>query len=93
MESAGKYWISIYNILESTCKIVLAHPKCVKAIRGKKTDKKDAKGIADIFKENELYNAELYAHSNTPPERRSVSAEEAIFILQRQDCLVIPSAT
>lgn len=50
MESTGKYWIPIYNILESDCKIVLAHPKYVKAIRGKKTDKKDAKWIADIFK-------------------------------------------
>ena len=50
MESTGKYWIPIYNILESTCNIVLAHPKYVKAIRGKKTDKRDAKWIADIFK-------------------------------------------
>ena len=50
MESTGKYWIPIYNVLEPTCKIVLAHPKYVKAIRGKKTDKKDAKWIADIFK-------------------------------------------
>ena len=50
MESTGKYWIPIYNILEHTCNIVLAHPKYVKAIRGKKTDKKDAKWIADIFK-------------------------------------------
>ena len=50
MESTGKYWIPVYNILEDTCTIVLAHPKYVKAIRGKKTDKKDAKWIADIFK-------------------------------------------
>ena len=50
MESTGIYWIPIYNILEASCKIVLAHPKYVKAIRGKKTDKKDAKWIADIFK-------------------------------------------
>ena len=50
MESTGKYWIPIYNILEPSCNIVLAHPKYVKAIRGKKTDKKDAKWIADIFK-------------------------------------------
>lgn len=42
--------IPVYNILETTCIIVLAHPKYVKAIRGKKTDKKDAKWIADIFK-------------------------------------------
>ena len=50
MESTGKYWIPIYNILEHTCNIVLAHPKYVKAILGKKTDKRDAKWIADIFK-------------------------------------------
>lgn len=50
MESTGKYWIPVYNILELTCKVVLTHPKYVKAIRGKKTDAKDAKWIADIFK-------------------------------------------
>ena len=50
MESTGKYWIPVFNILEATCKITLAHPKYVKAIRGKKTDKKDAKWIADLFK-------------------------------------------
>jgi len=50
MESTGKYWIPIFNVLETSCTIVLAHPKYVKAIRGKKTDKKDAKWIADLFK-------------------------------------------
>ena len=43
MESTGKYWIPVYNVLENDCSIVLAHPKYIKAIRGKKTDKKDAK--------------------------------------------------
>ena len=61
MESTGKYWIPIYNILEATCNIVLAHPKYVKAIRGKKTDKRDAKWIADIFKHD------LVAGSFIPP--------------------------
>ena len=50
MESTGKYWIPVYNILEPTCNLVLAHPKYLKAIKGKKTDKRDAKWIADIFK-------------------------------------------
>lgn len=50
MESTGKYWIPVYNILEESCNICLAHPKYVKAIRGKKTDKKDAQWIADLFK-------------------------------------------
>lgn len=50
MESTGKYWIPVYNVLEQKCAITLAHPKYVKAIRGKKTDKKDAKWIADLYK-------------------------------------------
>lgn len=50
MESTGKYWIPVFNILEDTCRVVLAHPKYLKAIRGKKTDKKDARWIADLFK-------------------------------------------
>jgi transposase len=61
MESTGKYWIPVYNILEKSCSIVLAHPKYVKAIRGKKTDKKDAKWIADLFKHD------LISGSYMPP--------------------------
>ena len=61
MESTGKYWIPVYNVLEEKCTIVLAHPKYVKAIRGKKTDKKDAKWIADLFKHD------LVAGSFMPP--------------------------
>ena len=61
MDSTGKYWIPVYNVLENDCTIVLAHPKYVKAIRGKKTDKKDAKWIADLFKHD------LVAGSFMPP--------------------------
>ena len=61
MESTGKYWIPVFNILEKECSIVLAHPKYVKAIRGKRTDKKDAKWIADLFKHD------LVAGSFMPP--------------------------
>ena len=61
MESTGKYWIPVFNILETACNITLAHPKYVKAIRGKKTDKKDAQWIADLFKHD------LVAGSFIPP--------------------------
>jgi len=43
MESTGKYWIPVFNILETHMHAVLTHPKYVKAIKGKKTDKRDAK--------------------------------------------------
>lgn len=62
MESTGKYWIPVHNILEKRdIRITLAHPKYVKAIRGKKTDKKDAQWIADLFKHD------LVAGSFMPP--------------------------
>jgi len=57
MESTGKYWHPVFNILENTCKVVIAHPKYVKAIRGKKTDKKDAKWIADLFKHDMIVSS------------------------------------
>lgn len=49
MESTGKYWIPVFNILETHMHVVLTHPKYVKAIKGKKTDKRDAKWIANLF--------------------------------------------
>ena len=53
MESTGKYWFPIHNILEESCHschMVVSHPKFVKAIKGKKTDRKDAQWITDLFK-------------------------------------------
>lgn len=50
MESTGKYWIPIFNILESHMHVILTHPKYVRAIKGKKTDKRDAKWIANLFR-------------------------------------------
>lgn len=50
MESTGKYWIPVYNVLEDKINICLTHPKYVKAIKGKKTDKKDSKWICELFK-------------------------------------------
>ena len=50
MESTGKYWIPIFNVLENKFNVCLTHPKYVKAIKDKKTDKKDSKWICDLFK-------------------------------------------
>ena len=49
MESTGKYWIPVFNVLEKTCNVVLAHPKYTKPQKGNKTDRKDAKWICDLF--------------------------------------------
>ena len=49
LESSGKYWIPVFNILEKTCLVTLAHPKYTKPQKGNKTDVKDAKWICDLF--------------------------------------------
>jgi len=40
--------------------------------------------IYNILKKGKPYNPDLCRKSDTPPEHRNVSVEEAIFILQRQ---------
>ncbi len=63
MESTGKYWIPLFNILEqSKIHVLLTHPMYVRAIKGKKTDKKDSKWIADLFKHD------LVTSSFIPPQ-------------------------
>ncbi|MBR1597930.1 MAG: IS110 family transposase [Lachnospiraceae bacterium] len=50
MESTGKYWIPVFNILEKNdIWVTLSHPKYTKPIKGNKTDRKDAKWICDLY--------------------------------------------
>ena len=49
MESSGRYWIPVYNALETTCNVVVSHPKYTKPQKGNKTDRKDARWICDLF--------------------------------------------
>ena len=50
MESTGVYWKPIWNILESTCRLLLANPQRIKGIPGRKTDTKDAEWIAQLHR-------------------------------------------
>ena len=50
MESTGKYWVPVFNLLEDTIRITVANPKWVKAVKGNKDDKKDSKWIGDLFR-------------------------------------------
>lgn len=61
MESTGKYWHPVFNVLEHDCEIVVANPKYVKGIRGKKTDKKDSIWLCDLHKHG------LFPSSFIPP--------------------------
>ena len=50
MESTGKYWIPVFNILEkNNIWVTLSHPKYTKPMKGNKTDRKDARWICDLY--------------------------------------------
>ena len=50
MESTGKYYIPIYNVLEGfISNVVVANPKWVKCIKGEKYDNKDANHHKKIY--------------------------------------------
>ena len=51
MESTGKYWVPVFNVLEKRgVRVVIANPKWVKAVKGNKDDTKDSKWIGDLFR-------------------------------------------
>ena len=51
MESTGKYWVPVFNVLERRgIQVVIANPKWVKAVKGNKDDTKDSKWIGDLFR-------------------------------------------
>jgi transposase len=51
MESTGKYWVPVFNILEDyNIRVTIANPKWVKAVKGNKDDTKDSKWIGDLFR-------------------------------------------
>ncbi len=55
MESTGKYQIPVFNVLEDEINVFVVHPKYTKAIKGKKTDKKDSKWIVMRSSERNRY--------------------------------------
>ncbi|WP_248925012.1 IS110 family transposase [Paenibacillus hamazuiensis] len=61
MESTGIFWQPVYNVLEASCTITLANAAHIKAIKGRKTDMKDAQWIA------ELHRCDLIRGSFVPP--------------------------
>ena len=50
MESTGKYWGPVFNILEERgIRVTIANPKWVMAVKGNKDDTKDFKWSGDLF--------------------------------------------
>jgi transposase len=66
MESTGVYWWPVWNVLEGQgFRLLLVNPAQVKALQGRKSDKRDAKRIAEF-----LQDGRLDASFVPPPEIR-----------------------
>ena len=50
MESTGKNWIPVFNLLEDEINVTIANPKWVQAVKGNKDDTKISKWIGDLFR-------------------------------------------
>lgn len=48
MESTGVYWKPVFNLLESSVKVVLVNAQHVKALPGRKTDVQDSEWLAEL---------------------------------------------
>src|SRR5258707_6745738 len=49
LESTGEFWKPVFNLLEGTCEVWLLNAQHIKAVRGRKTDVKDAQWIAELL--------------------------------------------
>ena len=55
MESTGVYWRPVWNVLEEHgFVLVLANPQQVKALHGRKSDKRDSRRIAEFLQDRRL---------------------------------------
>jgi transposase len=55
MESTGVYWMPVWNVLEDPAfTLLLANPQQLKALQGRKSDRRDAKRIAEFLQDRRL---------------------------------------
>ncbi len=50
MESTGVYWKPVFNILESSCELIVVNARHVKQVPGRKTDKADCAWLASLLR-------------------------------------------
>jgi len=67
IESTGVYWKPVFNLLEDKLEVILVNPEHVRALRGRKTDVKDAERLADLLRHDLLQPSFI-----PPPEIREL---------------------
>lgn len=80
MESTGKYWVPVFNVLEDFINVTVANPKWVKAVKGNKDDTKDSKWIGDLFRLG------LVPNSFIPPKPIRILREYTRYLYKLTSC-------
>lgn len=65
MEATGAYWMPVYAALEGAFELEVANPLQIKTLRGQKTDRKDARWIAEQVRHGRIKRSFV-----PPPEFR-----------------------
>lgn len=50
MESTGVYWKPVFNVLETSCELILVNARHIKQVPGRKTDKADSAWLASLLR-------------------------------------------
>jgi transposase len=50
LEATGVYWKPVYNLLEDRFTVLVVNPEHIKALAGRKTDRKDAERLAQLLR-------------------------------------------
>lgn len=54
MEGTGVYWKPVSNLLEGSCEVLVVNAQHIQVVPGRKTDTKDAEGMADLLPQGRL---------------------------------------
>ena len=70
IESTGKYWVPVFNLLEDDINVTIANPKWVKAVKGNKDDAKDSRLFRSLKKSDSAFESiEGYQMTDSPKYR------------------------
>jgi transposase len=81
MESTGVYWKPVWNLLEGEFALLLANPRHLKAVPGRKTDVTDAEWIADLLRHGLLQGR--FAPDRPQRELRELTRYRASLVRER----------
>jgi transposase len=81
LEATGAYWKPVYNVLEGRVGLVLVNPEHVKALAGRKTDRKDAERLAQLLRHGLLDGS--FVPERDYRELRELTRARAALIAER----------